>query len=94
MSTLQSEVFEALRAIDIPEDKALKAAAALARRDIDVAELRGDVATLKSDVAILKTDVAELKSAVARLRAEIFVGRWMLGFVLALQVAILVRLFV
>jgi len=36
MSTTQSVVFEALRAIDIPEDKALKAASALSRRDEDV----------------------------------------------------------
>ena len=32
MSVMQSEVFEAFRAIDIPEDKALRAAAALSRR--------------------------------------------------------------
>jgi hypothetical protein len=30
---MQTEVFEAFRAIDVPEDKALKAAAALSKRD-------------------------------------------------------------
>ena len=59
------EVFEAFRAIDIPEDKALKAAAALSKRD-------GDVASLKTDTSILK---------------------WMMGFVLAFQVAIFAKLF-
>ncbi len=36
---MQSEVFEAFRAIDVPEDKALKATAALSRRDDDVASI-------------------------------------------------------
>ncbi|MCI0599439.1 MAG: integrase [Beijerinckiaceae bacterium] len=47
MAVLQTEIFEAFRAIDIPEDKALKAAAALSKRD-------GGVASLKTDTAILK----------------------------------------
>jgi len=50
---MQSEVFEALRAIDIPEDKALKAAAALSRRDEDVASLKRDMAVLKWMVGTL-----------------------------------------
>ena len=66
MSNTQAEVFEAFRAIDIPEDKALKAATALNGRD-------GDVATLKADTALLK---------------------WMMGFVLAFQIGIFVKLFV
>ena len=66
MTTMQSEVFEAFRAIDIPEDKALKAATALSRCD-------DDVGTRKSDMMVIK---------------------WMMGFVLAFQVAISVKLFV
>jgi hypothetical protein len=62
---MQMEVFEAFRAIDIPEDKALKAAVTLSKRD-------GDVASLKTDTSILK---------------------WMVGFVLAFQVAIFAKLF-
>ncbi|MBU3890524.1 integrase [Methylosinus sporium] len=65
MSNLQSEVFEAFRAIDIPEDKALKAATALSKRDDDVSTLKG----------------------------ELLVIKWMMGFVLAFQVAIAVKLF-
>lgn len=65
MSNMQSEVFEAFRAVDIQEDKALKAAAALSRRDDDVAPLKG----------------------------ELLVIKWMMGFVLAFQVAIVVKLF-
>ena len=65
MTVRQTEVFEAFRTIDIPEDKALKAAAALSKRD--------------DDVALLKTDTSILK--------------WMIGFVLAFQVAIFAKLF-
>jgi hypothetical protein len=42
-----SEVFEAFRAIDIPEDKALKAAAALSKRDDEVTSLKADMQLLK-----------------------------------------------
>ena len=64
MSVLQS-VFEAFRAIDIPEDKALRVATALSKRDDDVSSLKGELLVLK----------------------------WMMGFVLAFQIAIFARLF-
>jgi hypothetical protein len=47
MSNMQAEVFEAFRAIDIPEDKALKAATALSRRDDDVTSIKADVLLMK-----------------------------------------------
>ena len=55
MSSLLSEVFEAFRAIDIPEDKALRAATAtaLSRRDDDVLSLKRDIAVLKWMVGTL-----------------------------------------
>ncbi|MGA2492865.1 MAG: hypothetical protein ABSF67_07905 [Roseiarcus sp.] len=73
MSTVQAEVFEALRAIDIPEDKALKAAIVLSKPNDDVLSKRNDeVANLKRDIVILT---------------------WMTGFMLALQIAIVLKLF-
>ncbi len=62
---MQSEVFEAFRAIDIPEDKAMKAASALSKRD-------DEVVSVKSEITLIK---------------------WMMGFVLAFQVAIFAKLF-
>lgn len=62
---MQAEVFEALRAIDIPVDKAPKASVALSRRDDYVAEL-------------------DTKATVLQ---------WMTGFMLAFQVAIVLKLF-
>jgi hypothetical protein len=53
MSVMQSEVFEAFRAIDVPEDKALKAATALSKRDDDVIDMKRDLAVLKWMVATL-----------------------------------------
>lgn len=47
MTTMQSEVYEAFRSIDVPKDKAVKAAAALSKRD-------DDVGTLKSDMSLMK----------------------------------------
>jgi hypothetical protein len=65
MTNMQSEVFQAFRSIEIPEDKAIAAASALAKRD-------ADVAALKSDMPVVK---------------------WMLGFALAFQVAIIFKIF-
>jgi hypothetical protein len=44
---VQAEAFEAFRSIDIPEDKALKAATALGQRDQDVAALKTDMSAMK-----------------------------------------------
>lgn len=66
MTTIQSEIFDAFRSIGVDEDKAVKAAAALSKRD--------------DDVSLLKTDMNLIK--------------WMVGFVLAFQLAVFVKLFV
>ena len=47
MTTVQSEVFEAFRAIGVAEGKALKAASALSRRDEDVVSLFRGMTVLK-----------------------------------------------
>jgi hypothetical protein len=47
MSVVQSEVFEAFRAIDVPEDKAMKAATALSRRDDDVTSIKSELMLIK-----------------------------------------------
>lgn len=47
MTTMQSEVYEAFRSIDVAEDKAVKAAAALSRRDDDVSSLKSDMNLMK-----------------------------------------------
>lgn len=101
MSTMQSEVYEALRAIDIPEEKVVKAAAALSHCDEDVASLRADTTLLQTDVRELKADVREIKADVRQLRSDVdtlkrdnAVMKWMMGFVLAFQAGIFIKLFI
>lgn len=47
MSVMQSEVFEAFRAIDVPEEKAMKAATALSKRDDDVSLIKSELMLIK-----------------------------------------------
>ena len=87
MSVLHAEVLEAFRSIDVPEDKAIRAATALSAslskvedetarsfstRDTDIGAFRKDVTALKVDTAVLK---------------------WMNGVLLTMVTAILLRLF-
>ncbi|MGI4765385.1 MAG: hypothetical protein ACRYGP_10045 [Janthinobacterium lividum] len=55
---MQSEIYEAFRSIDISEDKALKAATALGKRDDEIAagfaKRDGEIAAIKSDLSVLK----------------------------------------
>jgi hypothetical protein len=48
MTTVQSEVFEALRSIDMPEDKAMRAAGVLSKRDEDVYSIKSELLVIKS----------------------------------------------
>ncbi len=68
---MQSEVFQALRSISVPEDKALAAAVALARRDVSLPIIEADIGTLKADMASLKTDVGNLKADVSNIKADV-----------------------
>lgn len=52
--------------------------------------LTSDLAT-KNDLAEVRR---ELKTELAEVRAELLVMKWMIGFVLALQAAIFIKLFV
>jgi hypothetical protein len=100
-----SEVYDAFIAAGTPEDKARKAAETLANYDnrfsrIDGAVLKldgkldGAVLKLESklDGAVLKLD-GKLDGAVLKLEAELVLVKWMVGFGIAMNIAILTRLF-
>jgi hypothetical protein len=53
MTNMQAEVYEAFRSIDVPEDKALKAASALSKRDDEVTAIKTDTTVLKWMVGTL-----------------------------------------
>ncbi len=131
MTTMITELYDALIAAGSPQDKARAAVAAMAEYDpyqqrfvkieadissirTEITEMKGDISALKTDVialkldvAALKTDVAVLKTDVAALKGDIvtlirriaalegdnLLMKWMLGFVLAFQIAIFIKLF-
>ncbi len=66
MSAMQSEVYEAFRDMGAAEDKALKAAAVLGKRDDDLAAA---VASLKSDIAAVTADQVLTKGMIGFLLA-------------------------
>jgi hypothetical protein len=93
MTTMIAELYDALLAAGSPEDKARKAAEAMAGYEAyegRFVRIEADIAELKRDVAELKRDVAELK---AELKRDNLLVKWMLGFLLAFQVAIFMKLF-
>jgi hypothetical protein len=84
MAQMVSEVYDALRSVNVPEDKARKAAEALAVPDMGkVYDIRFD--KIDSDIAVLKAEVAALKT-------DVTLMKWMLGIVLAMSAGILARL--
>jgi hypothetical protein len=96
MTTMITELYDALIAAGSPEDKARKAAEAIAgldayeprfvRVEANIGELQRDVSELKRDVAGLKQDMAEVKR-------DLFLLKWMMGFLLAFQIGIFIKLF-
>lgn len=96
MTTMIAELYDALIAAGSPEDKARKAAEAMAGFEAyegRFIRIEADIGELKRDVAEVKRDVAELKRDVAELKRDNFLVKWMVGFVLAFQLAIFAKLF-
>ena len=89
MTTMIAELYDALVAAGSPEDKARKAAEAMAgyeAYDHQFGRVEADIAELKRDVAGLKQDMAEVKR-------DLFLLKWMMGFLLAFQIAIFIKMF-
>ncbi len=89
MTTTIAEVYDALVPAGSPEDKARKAAEALAGYEAHEHRL----VRIESDIAEVKRDVAEVKRDVAELKRDNFLLKWMMGFVLLFQVTIFAKLF-
>ena len=85
-----AEIYDALLAAGSPEDKARKAAEAMA--GYDAYESR--FVRIEADIAELKRDMAEVKRDIAELKRDNLLLKWMVGFVLAFQVAMFVKMFV
>jgi hypothetical protein len=83
VSTMISEVYDALISAGAPEDKARMAAETLANYDNRFSRIDGAVLKLES----------KLDGAVLKLDAELLLVKWMVGFGIAMNIAILTRLF-
>ena len=60
------------------------------KTDIKDMATKSDIAEVKTDIAELKTDIAELKADVTELKADGRAMKWMLGLLLAINVAFIV----
>ena len=76
MATMISEVYDAFKEAGASEDKARKAAEAIASYDTRFYKIESDIATLRTET-----------------RGEFNLIRWMIGFNLAMTVAILWKVF-
>lgn len=78
MSVLHAEVYEAFRVLDVPDDKALRAAVALSaalasfeddtvkgfdKRDADIEAIREDISSMKGEIADINTRLATFQGA-------------------------------
>jgi len=89
MTTMVAELYDALVAAGAPDDKARKAAEAMAA--FDAYEQR--FVRVEANIGELQRDVAELKRDTADVKRDVFLLKWMMGFGLAFQVAIFIKLF-
>lgn len=83
MSAVQAEVFEAFRAIDVPEDEALRAAASPARaltteigsasalQLAETAAVKSDIAATEADGSSPRRDFAAVKAGVSPLKIDV-----------------------
>jgi flagellar motility protein MotE (MotC chaperone) len=89
---------ETLKAAGIPDTQAKAMAEAhkeaLAESAASLLATKEDIADLKQDFARLEKDFARLEQHMTAIEGEIKLLKWMLGFLLAGMVAVLVRLFV
>ena len=79
MTTMNSEVYDALIDAGTDETKAREAAKSVVQYDRDVTDIR--------------TSLADMKTTMADIRASLRVMQWMFGFTLAFVVALTWRVF-
>lgn len=84
MSTMISEIYEAFKAANVPDDKSRAAAEAVAKIDqryiIGDTKIEREIAALRGEVKETRT---ELKSEIAEVRGELKSIKWLTGGVIA-----------
>ncbi|HEV2303104.1 MAG TPA: hypothetical protein VGR91_16170 [Stellaceae bacterium] len=95
MTTMIAEIYDALVAAGSPEEKARAAAEAIAGQEVlqeRFGRLEERFARVEVDLSELKRDVGDLRQRVSIVERDLLLMKWMLGFVLAFQLAILIKL--
>jgi len=93
MAVMFGNFYEALRSAGVDEDKARRASEELAESTSDVGIMRANVADLKTGLGTVQKDMVGLRADFATLKAEVAVVKWMLGFVIAMVLTVLWKLF-
>ena len=101
MRVLQGEVYEAIRSLDVPDDKALKSAVALsstlakvenqAAKDFDRRD--ADIEVIRKDIGGINKEIASVNVRMAAMTGDMNLVHSMLGALLAAVVTVLLRLF-
>lgn len=79
MAVMMGKLYAALRDADVPEDKATAAAE--------------EAASFENSAAALRADSASLKNEFTSLRGRVDLLTWMIGFNIAMTVAIVGKVF-
>jgi hypothetical protein len=93
MAAVFGNFYDALRSAGVPDEKALRASEELFEQTSDVGSLRTGLKHLEESIAKLQADISALHEDVSELRAGAAVVRWMIGFNIAMSVAIVGKLF-
>jgi hypothetical protein len=88
MTTLNLDLYEALKEAKVSDAKARAAAEAVA----DVGRVAAEQADVKGDLKQLKSDVQDLKVQGQDMRGRMLLLQWMLGFNLAATMGVLWKL--
>jgi len=87
------EYVNELKAADVPDAQAQAQAKAMRRvLDAALAEHAAELAT-KGDIALVRKDVEGVRNAIKGVHNELSIHRWMLGFVFAGMISLLVKTF-
>ena len=99
MSVLQAEVYEAFRSIDVPDDKALKAAVALSAamskgEDESVRTIKRVEDETAKGLSKRDADIDAIRRDVHALKIDSAVQKWITGVTLSMVTAIFFKLFI
>jgi hypothetical protein len=98
MSIMLTEIYDALKDAGASEDKSRQAAEAVAAYDSRVGDLKGELGAFRSEMhgelgAFRSEMRGELAAFRSEVRGEMALMKWMLGFVLAMLAALVLKNF-